>query len=196
MALLNIEIPHILSNVINVIAQYKDTKEAESFLQQMRVPALKLLAIYLGQSAFTFFYIYMLSALGEKIAYSLKADLFNSIIHQDIAFFDQHRTGEIVNRLTTDIQDFKSSFKQSISGGLRAVAQIVGSSISLVLISPQMTLVTLLCVPTVIAVGTVFGSYLRKTSRQAQSQVLSSFFLKIQGKYKFIHLFRLRNQLQ
>lgn len=80
-------------------------------------------------------------------------------------------------RLTTDIQEFKSSFKQSISGGLRATTQIVGSAISLVLISPQMTLVTLLCVPSVIAVGSVFGALLRTTSRKAQAQVYTHIYV-------------------
>lgn len=119
----------------------------------------------------------------------MRKDLFRAIIQQDIAFFDTQRTGEIINRwvyficlmnlfmkivscrLTTDIQDFKSSFKQTVSGGLRATAQIIGCSISLVLISPQMTVLTLLCVPSIIVVGTLFGAALRKTSRRAQAQV-------------------------
>lgn len=40
----------------------------------------------------------MLSHLGEKVAFNLKTDLFASILKQDIAFFDEQRTGEIVNR--------------------------------------------------------------------------------------------------
>lgn len=40
----------------------------------------------------------MLSNIGEKMAYQMKADLFSSILKQDIAFFDQHRTGEVINR--------------------------------------------------------------------------------------------------
>lgn len=74
-------------------------------------------------------------------------------------------------RLTADVQDFKSSFKQTVSGGLRAGTQIIGCAASLLVISPQMTLVTLFCVPTVIAVGTMFGALLRATSRAAQAQV-------------------------
>lgn len=74
-------------------------------------------------------------------------------------------------RLTTDIQDFKSSFKQTVSGGLRAGAQILGCAASLVIISPQMTFVTLFCIPSVVAVGAMFGSVLRSTSRTAQAQV-------------------------
>lgn len=46
----------------------------------------------------------MLSNIGEKIAYQMKTDLFASIIKQDIAFFDQQRTGEIINRYNILVQ--------------------------------------------------------------------------------------------
>lgn len=170
-AILNIQIPQIMGGVINVVAKFTDNNDSGRFLQEMRVPAIKLVTMYIAQSVFTFFYIYMLSNIGEKIAYNMKKDLFSAILKQDIAFFDEQRTGEIINRLTSDIQDFKSSFKQTVSGGLRAATQIIGCSVSLVIISPQMTFVTLLCIPTIIIVGTVFGSLLRRISRKAQAQV-------------------------
>ena len=44
----------------------------------------------------------------------MREDLFASILRQDIAFYDSHKSGEIMSRLTSDIQEFKSSFKQVI----------------------------------------------------------------------------------
>lgn len=170
-AILNIEIPQIMGGVVNVVARFSDTHDSALFLKEMKGPALKLVTMYIAQSAFTFFYIDMLSHLGEKVAFNLKTDLFASILKQDIAFFDEQRTGEIVNRLTSDIQDFKSSFKQVVSGGLRATTQIIGCAVSLLIISPHMTFVTLLCIPAVIATGSAIGSLLRQTSRKAQAQV-------------------------
>nr|XP_022903313.1 ATP-binding cassette sub-family B member 8, mitochondrial [Onthophagus taurus]XP_022903314.1 ATP-binding cassette sub-family B member 8, mitochondrial [Onthophagus taurus]XP_022903315.1 ATP-binding cassette sub-family B member 8, mitochondrial [Onthophagus taurus] len=171
-AILNIQIPQLIGQMIDVVNRFNsELKDGDSFMEEIKVPALKLIGMYLGQSVFTFFYIYMLSNLGEKIAYHMKNDLFASIIQQDIAFFDEQRTGEIINRLTTDIQEFKSSFKQTISSGLRATTQIIGCSISLFLISPQMTFFTLLFVPSVVVVGTIFGAMLRKVSRRAQGQI-------------------------
>ncbi|XP_066249380.1 mitochondrial potassium channel ATP-binding subunit-like isoform X2 [Euwallacea similis] len=170
-ALLNIEIPQVMGGVINVLARFSSEHDSKLFISEIQKPAFKLIAMYIAQSFFTFFYISTLSNLGEKIAYRMKSDLFASILQQDIAFFDAQRTGEIVTRLTADIQDFKSSFKQTISGGLRAAAQIIGCSVSLLLISPYMTFISLLCIPSVIGVGTLFGSILRVTSRRAQAQV-------------------------
>lgn len=71
-----------------------------------------------------------------------------------------------------DIQDFKSSFKQTVSGGLRSMTQIIGSGISLYMISPYLTALTVVTIPTVIVIGSVFGVILRKHSREAQEQVL------------------------
>ncbi|CAG9764190.1 unnamed protein product [Ceutorhynchus assimilis] len=169
-ALLNIQIPQVMGGVINVLAKFSSQHDSQQFISEVKTPALKLVAMYVAQSVCTFFYISMLSNLGENIAYKMKSELFSSILQQDIAFFDAQRTGEIVTRLTADIQDFKSSFKQTVSGGLRAATQIIGCSVSLFLISPYMTVVSLLCIPSVIGVGTIFGSILRLTSRKAQAQ--------------------------
>lgn len=40
----------------------------------------------------------MLSNLGERMAFNMKKDLFEAVLKQDIGFFDEHRTGEVINR--------------------------------------------------------------------------------------------------
>lgn len=93
---------------------------------------------------------------------------------QDIAFFDRTRSGEIVSRLTSDIQDFKSSFKTCISQGLRSFTQIIGCVISIIVISPQLTTVVVFSLPAIIFVGTLLGRSLRNLSMKAQDQVAMS----------------------
>ena len=55
--------------------------------------------------------------------------------------------------------------------GLRAMAQTIGSTMSLYMISPEMTGTTILLLPAIIGVGTFLGSFLRSMSKQAQQQV-------------------------
>lgn len=104
------------------------------------------------------------------MACEIRKDLFEKILVQDIEFFDANRTGELVNRLTTDVQDFKSSFKQTISQGLRSVAQLIGGSISLFIISPQLATIALVSVPTAVLCGSFLGRSLRDLSRRSQAQ--------------------------
>lgn len=104
------------------------------------------------------------------MACEIRSDLFEKILIQDIEFFDANRTGELVNRLTADVQDFKSSFKQTISQGLRAMAQLIGGSISLFIISPQLATIALISVPTAVLLGSFLGKSLRELSRRSQAQ--------------------------
>ncbi|XP_049876844.1 mitochondrial potassium channel ATP-binding subunit isoform X2 [Pectinophora gossypiella] len=168
-AFLNVYIPAMLGVIVNVLANMKSSQA--DFIEQIKLPAIKLISLYMGQAAFTFMYIHLLSQVGERVASQMKQDLFVSILNQDMAFFDRERTGELVNRLTVDVQDFKSSFKQTISGGLRAITQVVGSAVSLLVISPHLTGLTMVCVPSVVIGGTFIGSLLRKLSREAQQQI-------------------------
>ena len=53
----------------------------------------------------------------------LREQLFGSIIRQEIAFFDKTKTGELINRLSTDTSLVGQSVTVNISDGLRSVAQ-------------------------------------------------------------------------
>ena len=53
------------------------------------------------------------------MAAELRKDLFAKMMVQDMAFFDTHKTQDIISRLTLDVQEFKSSFKQVVSQGMR-----------------------------------------------------------------------------
>lgn len=59
--------------------------------------------MYVLQSGFTFIYILLLSQIGEQLAAKIRQDLFKQIVIQDLSFFDDNRTGELVNRLVRQI---------------------------------------------------------------------------------------------
>lgn len=122
----------MLGVFINTLTKYARINDSTNsfdfsqFLMDMKGPSLRLFGMYLFQSTFTFVYIFLLSQIGEQMAARLRQDLFKQIIIQDLSFFDFNRTGELVNRLTADVQDFKSCFKQCVSQGLRSLAQLIG----------------------------------------------------------------------
>lgn len=173
-AYINIRIPNLLGDLVNTLARYANTYVMDpinnSFVKDVSKPASNLLSLYMLQSGFTFMYIYLLSRVGEQMAAKMRQDLFTQIVVQDIAFFDENRTGELVNRLTADVQDFKTSFKQFVSQGLRSAAQLIGGSISLFMISPHMAAIALASVPCVVMFMTYLGKKLRSLSKSSQAQ--------------------------
>lgn len=51
-AILNIQIPQIMSGVINVVAKYRETKDSEKFLEEMLNPSIRLVSLYLAQVSY------------------------------------------------------------------------------------------------------------------------------------------------
>ncbi|XP_064540650.1 mitochondrial potassium channel ATP-binding subunit [Drosophila montana] len=173
-AFINIRIPNLLGDLVNTLARYANTYVMDpinnSFVKDVSKPASNLLSLYLLQSGFTFVYIYLLSRVGEQMAARMRQDLFKQIVLQDISFFDENRTGELVNRLTADVQDFKTSFKQFVAHGLRSSAQLIGGSVSLFMISPHMAAIALASVPCVVMFMSYLGRKLRALSKNSQAQ--------------------------
>uniref|UniRef100_A0A8B9HHM1 Mitochondrial potassium channel ATP-binding subunit n=1 Tax=Astyanax mexicanus TaxID=7994 RepID=A0A8B9HHM1_ASTMX len=169
-AALNIQIPLMLGDLVNVVAQHL-REHAGNYMRDIRAPALKLLGLYGLQGLLTTGYIILLSRVGERVAADMRKTLFSSLLRQDVAFFDANKIGQLVNRLTADIQEFKSSFKLVISQGLRSVTQTVGCFVSLYIISPKLTGLTVVILPCLVGAGAIIGSFLRRLSRKAQEQV-------------------------
>ncbi|NXL50920.1 ABCB8 protein, partial [Podilymbus podiceps] len=169
-ALLNVRIPVLLGQLVNVVARCARGHLA-GYLREARRPALRLLAVYCLQGLLTFGYIALLARVGEQVAGSMRKALFVSLLRQDVAFFDANRTGQLVSRLTADIQEFKSSFKLAISQGLRSGTQTAGCFVSLYLLSPKLTGLLLVALPVLVGAGALIGAALRSLSRRAQEQV-------------------------
>uniref|UniRef100_A0A3Q2YJS8 ATP-binding cassette sub-family B member 8, mitochondrial-like n=1 Tax=Hippocampus comes TaxID=109280 RepID=A0A3Q2YJS8_HIPCM len=116
-AILNIQIPLMLGELVNVVARYL-REHTGNYIREIRGPAFKLLGLYGIQGLLTSGYIILLSRVGERVAADMRKTLFASLLRclfLNVAFFDANKTGQLVNRLTADIQEFKSSFKLVIS---------------------------------------------------------------------------------
>ncbi|XP_006895255.1 PREDICTED: ATP-binding cassette sub-family B member 8, mitochondrial [Elephantulus edwardii] len=169
-ALVNVQIPLLLGQLVEIVAKY--TREhIGSFLMESRSLGTRLLLLYGIQGLLTFGYLVLLSRIGERMAVDMRRTLFSSLLRQDIAFFDAKKTGQLVSRLTADVQEFKSSFKLVISQGLRSCTQIAGCLVSLSMLSTRLTVLLMVATPTLMGVGTLMGSALRKLSRQSQEQI-------------------------
>uniref|UniRef100_A0A8B9U8T6 ABC transmembrane type-1 domain-containing protein n=1 Tax=Anas zonorhyncha TaxID=75864 RepID=A0A8B9U8T6_9AVES len=194
-ALLNVRIPVLLGHLVNVVARGAQNRLA-GYLRAARPPALRLLGLYCLQGLLTFGYIALLSRVGEQVAASMRKALFISLLRQDVAFYDANRTGQLVNRLTADVQEFKSSFKLIISQGLRSSTQAAGCIVSLYLLSPKLTGLLLLVMPTLVGAGALVGSFLRSLSRRAQEQVAKATGVadEVLGNVRTVRAFAMEDQ--
>ncbi|XP_036617197.1 mitochondrial potassium channel ATP-binding subunit [Trichosurus vulpecula] len=169
-ALVNVHIPLLLGQLVEIVGKYTQDHFG-NFMSESRGLGFHLLTLYALQGLLTFGYLVLLSRLGERIAKDIRQELFGCLLRQDIAFFDTKKTGQLVARLTADVQEFKSSFKLIISQGLRSCTQLTGCLVSLTVLSPRLTVMLLLVTPALVGAGSLLGSLLRKLSRRAQEQI-------------------------
>ena len=118
-------------------------------------------------SAFRYFFV---TKLGERIVADLRKATYAHILSLDPAFFLATRTGEVLSRLTTDIQIVENLLTTSISVSIRNVLMLVGGLIYMTVVSPKMTGLVLLTIPFVIAPMFLFGRRVRALTTSTQDQ--------------------------
>jgi ATP-binding cassette subfamily B protein len=110
----------------------------------------------------------LFSTVGERVVARLRKDLFERLLAQEIAFFDERRTGDLTSRLSSDTALVQNAVSVNVSMGLRFLAQVLGGIALLVYTSPLLTAVMLGVVPPIAFGAVAYGRRVRKLSRDTQ----------------------------
>ncbi|VDM85478.1 unnamed protein product [Strongylus vulgaris] len=94
-----------------------------------------------------------------RIYRAIRNDLFSGLVKQDVAFFDAHKTGEIVSRLTADCQTMSDTVALNMNVFLRNCVMLLGSMIFMMTLSWRLSLITFILVPIIFVASKIFGSY-------------------------------------
>jgi ATP-binding cassette subfamily B protein len=159
--------PKAAGNIIDaaVAGQNRDLIDRAA-LQMVIIALVQSIAVSLRYINFTI--------AGESVVTALREKLYRSVLSQEIAFFDERRTGELTNRLASDTSVLQSAVSSNISMGLRFATSIIGGIAFLLYTSPVLTALMLTVVPAVAVGGMLYGRYIRKLSRQVQDALAQS----------------------
>ncbi len=131
--------------------------------------ALKmLLGIFLGVGILGFIRAWLYTWAGERVVARLRRGLFSRLISREIGFFDAERTGDLINRLSSDTGVLQNAVTVNISMALRFGLQALGSLGVLFWTSVHLTLLMLAMVPFVAIGAAVFARYVRSLSKRTQ----------------------------
>jgi ABC transporter fused permease/ATP-binding protein len=111
---------------------------------------------------------------GERVVTRLRKDLYRSILEQEVAFFDERRTGELTSRLASDASVLQSAVSANVSMGLRHLATALGAVAFLFFTSPLLALVMLAIVPAVAVGAVVYGRRVRRLAREVQDALAAA----------------------
>jgi ATP-binding cassette subfamily B protein len=105
----------------------------------------------------------LLSAkLSQATIYAMRSDLFRKISKLPISYTDSHRHGDIMSRMTNDVENVSNAVAQSVTTLISCVITIVGALGMMIYYSWELTLITLVTIPLSITVSTMLGKFMRK----------------------------------
>jgi ATP-binding cassette subfamily B protein len=125
-----------------------------------------LAAAMLGVLLLTFIFSYaaavLLNTIGQHVMYDLRAELYEKLQHQEVAYFDRHPVGRIMTRLTSDVDALNELFTSGVTDVLGDLLTILIIVAIMLAMDWRLTLITLITVPLLFAATSWFRKHARR----------------------------------
>ena len=108
---------------------------------------LLLLGLYLLSALFGYIQQYIMAGVAQKTVYDIRQDVSVKLDKLPLKYFDSKTHGEILSRITNDVDNIANTLQQSLTQLVTSVVTIIGVIIMMLTISPTLTLVVLLTLP-------------------------------------------------
>ncbi len=134
--------PKLQSNAIDIIASGR-FKELTPIL-------ITMVVVYIIHSICTFLQTKISAVLSQNIVKKMREDLFRHIVNLPVRYLDSNSHGDIMSRMTNDIENISTTVSQSLSSMFSGVLTIIGTVIMMTVLCPQLALLS--CVTVILTV--------------------------------------------
>ena len=108
---------------------------------------LILVGLYLISALFCYIQGFFTSSISQRVAYDLSTSISQKMDRMPLSYFDKHTSGDILSRVTNDIDTIAQSLNQSMSQVITSTVTVIGIFIMMLTISPVMTLIAVCVLP-------------------------------------------------
>ena len=109
--------------------------------------ALLMGLFYLTSSIFTFIISLLMTNISKRCVYTMRRDAFNKLLNLPISYFDRNQIGDIISRMSYDIDTVNTSLSTDLVQILTSIITIIGSFIMMIIVSPILVLVFAVTLP-------------------------------------------------
>lgn len=155
-------------------------------------------AVYLLSSLFTYIQGHISAKLSQITVYRMRGDLFRKIEKLPIKYIDNHPHGDIMSRMTNDIENISNTVSNSVTSLISGIITIIGAFSLMLYHSWQMTLVALVTIPLTVLVTTKLTKYVRRYFMR-QQQLLGAINSQVEESvtgYKTVVAFGHENEIK
>ena len=133
------------------------------------------LALYLASAAFTFVQGWIMTGVTQKICYRMRKEISEKINRMPMKYFESRTYGEVLSRITNDVDTLGQGLNQSVTQIITSTATIIGVIVMMLTISPLMTLIAFVILPISAVLMSIVVKFSQKHFRSQQ---------KILGRYQ------------
>ena len=126
-----------------------------------------LMCLYVCSALFSFIQGYIMTGVSQKLTYRMRKEISEKIDRLPMGYFDKMTHGEILSRITNDVDTLSQSLNQSATQVITSVATIIGVLVMMLSISPLMTVIAILILP--ISMGLI-GMIVKRSQRYFKEQ--------------------------
>ena len=159
--------PVLSANAINAI----DTKTGVVDIQLVIRYCIAMAVCYLLSSVFTYALTYVMTKLSRNITRRMREEVFDKLLSLPVSFYDARLAGDVINRLTYDIDTVNASLSNDIIQIATSVITVFGSLISMLLLSPLLSCVFIVIVPLTILVTVQRSRVMRPLFRKRSGKL-------------------------
>ena len=126
-----------------------------------------LMCLYVCSALFSFIQGYIMTGVSQKLTYRMRKEISEKIDRLPMGYFDKMTHGEILSRITNDVDTLSQSLNQSATQVITSVATIIGVLVMMLSISPFMTVIAILILP--LSMGLI-GMIVKRSQRYFKEQ--------------------------
>jgi len=159
--LLGVILPLVVRSLVDVVLIDKD-------LTMLNQIGLGLMIVFIVQAGFSFIHRLNLAYVGERVVADLRIAIYSHLQRLSLQYFTDHRTGEIVSRLTNDVTLLQEAVTNNLVSFLRQLLTLIGGVIFLFWLDWRLTLIILIGIPIVTLTMVTLGRQIRAAAKRVQ----------------------------
>lgn len=129
---------------------------------------LVLLIILVIQGFVSYWRVTLFAVVSEKGIAAVRRALYQKMVSLPIVFFEKSRVGELVSRVTADVEKLYNTFSITLAEFIRQIIILITGIIFLAITTPKLALIMLATFPVIVVGAMIFGRFIRKLSKERQ----------------------------
>lgn len=135
---------------------------------------LILLVVLFAQGFISYARVLLFARVSEKGIADVRMALYEKLVSLPIVFYEKNRVGELISRLTADVEKLYNAFSITLAEFTRQIIILIAGIVFLAISAPKLALIMIATFPVIVIFAMFFGRYIRKLSKERQDRLADS----------------------